>query len=163
MEISSRQLLPPKKGQKKKAILDRQPYGGYFKVIKSESIGHLEKRMGSQLRNIKKLLSSEERENLQMLRPRITIQFQPTMSRSTSIVPRVPTHGVLFVLLKQKTNLKDFHHPSPLHPDVKEAILPINEDLSRGSLLERCLGGYAQNANESFHSTVWHLAPKHLN
>lgn len=26
----------------------------------------------------------------------------------------------------------------------------------------RCLGGHTQNANESFNSTVWRLAPKHL-
>jgi len=32
--------------------------------------------------------------------------------------------------------------------------------LSRDELLNRCLGGYTQNSNESFNSTVWHLAPK---
>ncbi|KOC58640.1 hypothetical protein WH47_02077 [Habropoda laboriosa] len=53
-------------------------------------------------------------------------------------------------------------HPTPLHPDVQKEILPIYEDLSRNELLERCLGGYTQNANESFNSTVWRLAPKHL-
>ena len=53
-------------------------------------------------------------------------------------------------------------HPPPLHPDVQKEILPIYEDLSRDDLLERCLGGHTQNANESFNSTVWRLAPKHL-
>ncbi|XP_011859816.1 PREDICTED: uncharacterized protein LOC105557241 [Vollenhovia emeryi] len=53
-------------------------------------------------------------------------------------------------------------HPAPLHPDVQKAILPIYEDLSRDELLSRCLGGHTQNANESFNSTVWRLAPKHL-
>ncbi|KZC08118.1 hypothetical protein WN55_10888 [Dufourea novaeangliae] len=37
------------------------------------------------------------------------------------------------------------------------------QDLSKKDLLERCVGGYTQNANESFNSTVWRLAPKHLN
>ena len=45
-------------------------------------------------------------------------------------------------------------HPHPLHPDVQKEILPIYEDLSRDDLLERCLGGHTQNANESFNSTV---------
>lgn len=58
--------------------------------------------------------------------------------------------------------LKDSHHPPPLHPDVKKAVMPIYKDLSRRGLLERCLVGYTQNANESFSSTVWRLAPKHL-
>ncbi|CAH2086449.1 unnamed protein product [Euphydryas editha] len=53
-------------------------------------------------------------------------------------------------------------HPAPLHPDVQKEILPIYEDLSRDDLLTRCLGGHTQNANESFNSTVWRLAPKHL-
>lgn len=45
----------------------------------------------------------------------------------------------------------------------EKVILPIFEDLSREDLLQRCLGGHTQNANESFNATVWRLAPKHLN
>ena len=33
---------------------------------------------------------------------------------------------------------------------------------ARKELLERCLGGYTQNANESFNATIWQLAPKHF-
>lgn len=58
---------------------------------------------------------------------------------------------------------KDFDHPPPLHPDVEKHLLPIYEDLSKEDLLNRCLGGHTQNANESFNSTIWRLAPKHLN
>lgn len=53
-------------------------------------------------------------------------------------------------------------HPTPLHPDVAKAILPIYKDLSKNDLLERCLGGHTQNASESFNLTVWRFAPKHL-
>ncbi|GFW22397.1 uncharacterized protein TNCV_1431491 [Trichonephila clavipes] len=52
--------------------------------------------------------------------------------------------------------------PTPLHPDVQKEILPIYKDLSKDDSLERCLGGQTQNANESFNSTIWRLAPKHL-
>lgn len=48
------------------------------------------------------------------------------------------------------------------HKAVEEEK-PIYEDLSRDDLLERCLGGHTQNANESFNAIVWRLAPKHLN
>jgi len=58
---------------------------------------------------------------------------------------------------------QEFDHPPPLHTDVQKHVLPIYEDLSRDDLLERCLGGYTQNANESFNATIWRLAPKHLN
>jgi len=49
-----------------------------------------------------------------------------------------------------------------LDATVAKYIFPIFEDLSRKDLLERCLGGHTQNANESFNATVWRLAPKHL-
>jgi len=37
-----------------KAVLDAMPYGNDFVVTKSECIGHVQKRMGSRLRNVKK-------------------------------------------------------------------------------------------------------------
>jgi len=46
---------------------------------------------------------------------------------------------------------------------MKKQILSIYEDLSHDDLLERCLGGYTQNANEFFNASVWRLASKHLN
>lgn len=36
------------------AILDKRPYGDELNVIQSECVGHVEKRKGSRLRNIKK-------------------------------------------------------------------------------------------------------------
>jgi len=46
---------------------------------------------------------------------------------------------------------------------MKKYLIPIYTDLSNEDLLKRCLGGHTQNANESFNSAVWQLAPKHLN
>lgn len=43
---------------------------------------------------------------------------------------------------------------------VIEAIRPIYEDLSRNDLLERCLGAYNQNNNESFNAVIWKFVPK---
>lgn len=57
---------------------------------------------------------------------------------------------------------KDFNHSPPLHSEVVKHLTPIYEDLSKEDLLMRCLGGHTQNSNESFNSTVWRLAPKHL-
>ncbi|KYQ58863.1 hypothetical protein ALC60_02131 [Trachymyrmex zeteki] len=64
------------------------------------------------------------------------------------------------IALNKDPRLKDL---TPLLPEeMKQHLLPIYEDLSNESLLERCLGGHIQNANESFNSTVWRLAPKHV-
>lgn len=57
-------------------------------------------------------------------------------------------------------SLDTFYHKPPLPEEVFEAIKPIYEELSRDELLNRCLGGYTQNSNESFNATVWNLAPK---
>lgn len=55
-----------------------------------------------------------------------------------------------------------FDHSAPLHPDLQKHLLFLYKDLSKDELLKRCLGGHTQNANESFNSCVWRLAPKHL-
>ena len=59
--------------------------------------------------------------------------------------------------------LKTFKHPPRLIDDqIEKHIRPIYQDLSNDDLLTRCLGCHTQNANESFNSTVWRMAPKHL-
>ena len=53
-----------------------------------------------------------------------------------------------------------YHYKPPLSKEVFEAIRPIYEELSGDELLNRCLGGYMPNSNETFNATVWNLAPK---
>lgn len=54
------------------------------------------------------------------------------------------------------------HEYTPLPEDVLNAIKPIYEDLSKDELLERCLGGFTQNTNESLNQLIWRIAPKKL-
>lgn len=54
------------------------------------------------------------------------------------------------------------HNYTPLPEDVIQAIKPIYEDLSRDELLERCLGSFTQNANESLNQLIWRIVPKKL-
>ncbi|KOC58607.1 hypothetical protein WH47_05564, partial [Habropoda laboriosa] len=51
-------------------------------------------------------------------------------------------------------------HKRALPEDVFKAILPIYGDLSNEDLLTRCIGGYTQNANESYNNLIWKIAPK---
>lgn len=44
-----------------------------------------------------------------------------------------------------------------------EVIKPIFQDLSKPSLLGKCLDGYTQNANECVNSVVWKYCPKKKN
>ena len=41
-------------------------------------------------------------------------------------------------------------------------ITPIYEDLSSKNLLQRCIGGFTQNKNESLNALIWSFAPKRV-
>lgn len=57
-------------------------------------------------------------------------------------------------------NLESYTHKEPMCQEVFHAVKPIYEELSSDDLLERCLGGYTQNANKAFNAAVWSIAPK---
>ena len=54
------------------------------------------------------------------------------------------------------------HDYDPLPSEVSSAIKPIYEDLSKEELLERCVGGFTQNNNESLNQLIWKITPKIL-
>jgi len=61
------------------------------------------------------------------------------------------------------TGIEDFHHDYEPFPDeVITAIEPIYEDLSKDELLQRCVGGFTQNNNESLNQLIWRISPKIL-
>ncbi|XP_076549216.1 uncharacterized protein LOC143306722 [Osmia lignaria lignaria] len=172
-----------------KAILDVNPYGDELQVKKSECIGHVEKRMGTRLRNVKKINKLGGKGKLtDVLIKKLQSYYRLAIRRNVNSVidmknaimatyyhlcstnenPRhehCPTGEESWCKWKKAEALgstDNLNHPLPLHPDVQKHILPIFEELSNEDLLHRCLGGHTQNANESFNSTVWRLAPKHL-
>ena len=62
-----------------------------------------------------------------------------------------------------KAHNEEYHHKHPPIPDaIIQLIKPIYAHLGSRSLLEKCVDGYTQNANESLHSVVWKLCPKVL-
>ena len=173
-----------------KAILDLNPYGDDFAVTKSECVGHVEKRMGTRFRNVKKTEKLGGKGKLtDVLIKKLTKYYGLAIRRNVDSVSEMkkaimatlhhlcstnkkPKHDNCPVgadswckwrVAEAAGNLKDFEHPPPLHPDVVKHLIPIYEDLSKEDLLNRCLGGHTQNANESFNPTIWRLAPKHLN
>lgn len=54
------------------------------------------------------------------------------------------------------------HSYKPLPQDVLTTIKPIYEDLSKEELMQRCLGGFTQNTNESYNQLIWKISPKNL-
>ncbi|XP_011687372.1 PREDICTED: uncharacterized protein LOC105449700 [Wasmannia auropunctata] len=172
-----------------KALLDINVYGDDLQVKKKECVGHVEKRMGSRLRNIKKSRKLGGKNKLtDTLIKKITIYYGLAIRRHSDSVenmynavwaifhhkistnknpqhmycPVGPDSWCKWRVAESNNTLDEFDHEPALHEDVQQALKPIFEDLSSRELLERCLGGETQNNNESFNSTVWRLAPKHL-
>ncbi|CAK9801756.1 Histone-lysine N-methyltransferase SETMAR [Anthophora plagiata] len=59
--------------------------------------------------------------------------------------------------------IEDFQHSyKPLPLDVLKAIKLIYVDLSKRELLDRCVGGFTQNNNESYNQLIWNISPKSL-
>ncbi|GFU82085.1 uncharacterized protein TNCV_1389881 [Trichonephila clavipes] len=58
--------------------------------------------------------------------------------------------------------LSSYTHDYPTLPaDVAEAIYPIYKDFNIVELLEKCIGGFTQNNNESYNSVnIWEKTPK---
>ncbi|RLU19001.1 hypothetical protein DMN91_009359 [Ooceraea biroi] len=170
-----------------KAVVDLNPYGDDFPITKSECIGHIEKRMGSRLRNVKKTKKLGGKGKFtDILIKKLTKYYGLAIRRNVESVENMKKDimATYLHMISTNKNLRHencpkgedtwckynlaqtfgakYNHPAPLHAEVAANILPICEDLSREELLERCLGGHTQNANESYNSTVWQLAPKHL-
>lgn len=170
-------------------VLKLNPYGDELTVVKNECIGHVQKRMGTRLRSIKKEKKLGGRGKLtEALVKKLSLYYGLAIRRNINSVEDMkkaiiatydhmistdddPKHDNCPVgadswckwKKAEALGTKPPVHPKPLHHDVQKAILPIYKDLSRDDLIERCLGGHTQNANESFNSTVWRLALKHLN
>ncbi|KAG8236553.1 hypothetical protein J437_LFUL016858 [Ladona fulva] len=171
-----------------KALLDVEPYGEQFKIQKSECVGHVKKLMGTRLRNVKKTAKIGSKGKLtDVLIKKLTNYYGLAIRRNCESVENMKK-GILATYYHLSSTIENprhhncppgadswckwqvaqalgenFEHPPPLNPEVQKCILPIYEDLSRDDLLERCLGGHSQNANESFNATIWRLVTKHLN
>ena len=171
-------------------ILKMIPYGEDCPVTENECVGHIQKRMGTRLRNKKKAAKLGGKNRLtEAIIKKLTLYYGLAIRRnvdsvegmrkaiiatldhycSTDKSPRhenCPTGADSWCEWRKAeaaNQLKTFKNPPRLIDEqIEKHIRPIYQDLSNDDLLTRCLGGHTQNANESFNSTVWRMAPKHL-
>jgi len=171
-----------------KGIVDAQPYED-ITICKKECIDHVQKRMGTRLRNLKKTKNLGGKGKLTgKLIDELSVYYGLAIRRNPDSVEKmrndiwatlfhklltdeVPQHdkcpnGVdswcSWQRAKALGTLYEYQHKTPLSQQIFDAVKPIYEDLSRDDLLNRCLGGFTQNSNESFNSMVWSIAPKTL-
>lgn len=170
-----------------KGIVDAHPYDN-FTVVKKECIDHVQKRMGTRLRNLKKKtkgLSGRGKLTGKLIDD-LSIYYGLAIRRNHDSIEKMkndiwatlyhklstdenPQHDKCpfgleswcsWQRAKASGTLDVYYHEPAMHMDVFNAIKPIYEELSSDDLLSRCLGGFTQNSNESFNSAVWTIAPK---
>ncbi|XP_043270679.1 uncharacterized protein [Venturia canescens] len=77
--------------------------------------------------------------------------------------PKGPNSWCAWQRASATNTLSSFKHDyTPIPDDVLTAMKPIYEDLSKDELLERCVGGFTQNNNESLDQLIWKITPKIL-
>ncbi|XP_039304885.1 uncharacterized protein LOC120359029 [Solenopsis invicta] len=164
----------------------------FLEVQKKECINHVQKRMGSRLRNVKKknkkigghgpgkltdklineltiyygLAIRRNPHDVEKMRNDVWATFYHKMSTNETPqherCPSGPNSWCKWRQAEAAGTLQSYNHPPPLDSKVQELIQPIYEDLSSQDLLNRCCGGFTQNNNECFNKTIWQFAPKHV-
>lgn len=77
--------------------------------------------------------------------------------------PKDPNSWCTWQRASAMNTLSSYKHDyDPLPSEVSSAIKPIYEELSKEELLERCVGGFTQNNNESLNQLIWKITPKIL-
>lgn len=185
-------------------ILKAAPYGDQ-EVVKKECIGHVQKRMGTRLRNcVKKKVETVEKKDGKKIQKKtlggkgkltakmidkLTVYYGLAIRRNCDSVENMSNaiwatfyhycstdenqqHAKCPIGLDSwcswqraaaADNLSVYKHDyQPFPQEVAEALRPIYEDLSNEKLLERCVGGFTQNNNESYNQLVWKISPKVL-
>ena len=164
-------------------VVESDPYPGH-KITKKECVGHVQKRMGTQLPNLKQKsgknklsdgktmggrgsLTAKEIDNIQLyyglairrntgnldgMKKDINAILKHKASTNTShdhsLCPEGQDSWCGFQ--KAKANGAQYDHKHSLPTAIIDAITPIFTNLSKESLLSKCLDGFTQNACESF-------------
>ena len=156
-------------------------------VQKLECVGHVQKRVGSRLRNLKKnnkgLGGKGKLTNASI--DRLQNYYGMSIRQNTNNLEAMQKaiHASLFHVASSSTNIWHDHCPkgvdswcryqqdlvtgnSTYKPGaglpliVIKVIKPIYNELSSDALLSKCLHGLTQNQNESFNGTIWERLPK---
>ncbi|KYM97486.1 hypothetical protein ALC62_11778, partial [Cyphomyrmex costatus] len=185
-------------------VLNAKPYGENFEINKKECVGHVQKRMGKNLRELvnktveekvvkgktirRKILSGEGKLSGPVI-DKLTVYYGLAIRRHSNSIQDMknaiwatyyhysstdehPQHdkcpsGIDSWCVWQSASAADTlssfkHDKLLLSKDILAAIKPIYENLSEDVLLERCLGGFTQNNNESLNQLIWKISPKVL-
>ena len=163
------------------AIVQEDVYDGR-EVQKLECVGHVQKRMGTALRKVKKekklggkgkltdaLIDSMQtyygmaiRNNKgnvdEMERATLAILYHKLSTDNKPQHEYCPLNS--WCKYKNHRGPEPFKHNKALPEGIGQAILPIFKRLSEKKLLEKCVGGFTQNQNEALNNLIWSFCPK---
>ena len=159
-----------------------------IEVEKLECVGHIQKRVGNRLRNLKKnvkglggkgKLTNAVIDRLQnyygiairanagdleaMKKAACAVMFHVASSAKCNYHTAYCPTGVNSWCRFQKDKAMGTSEYKPgcgLSLEIIKHLKPIFNDLSRETLLKKCLHGKTQNQNESFNSLIWERLPK---
>ena len=177
-------------------ISSEKPYGD-IPVEKHDCIGHVAKRMGKRLRDLKKSWGNRKLEDGKSIggRGRLTLAKIDNLQRYYGLAIR---RNLLNIDKMKQEIMAGLYHTCRSHsfPEQHqfcpkgdaswcrwqrdqasggeeysdknclpacflEILKPVYESLCKDDLLQRCSGGFTQNANESFNSVLWSRSLKH--
>lgn len=177
-----------------RAVCEADPYSG-IPITKEECIGHVQKRLGTGLRELKKAKRGEKLSDGKPIGGvgRLTDKTIDTLQSYYGMAIRGNTDNLQAmakavwagIMHKCSTDdeprhqycpegeqswcgwqrmkageQQDYPHTNPLPMAIFDVVKPLYLRLAERQLLERCLRGATQNANESFNSTLWAMCPK---
>ena len=138
-------------------------YGDNYPMVKYECIGHYQKRLGNRLRKLRKVKNLGGKNRL--VKKKIdTLQnyFGIALRDNVGNLDAMTT-----AIMASMYHVSDYHADTKHHKskgalpiDVRSAILPVYNELTKPEMLGKCLHGKTQNANESFNAMIWERIPK---
>ena len=159
-----------------------------IKVEKMECVGHVQKRVGCRLRNLKKkekglggkgkltnnmvdrlqnfygIAIRQNKNNIKNMQSavRATLFHVASSKENNWHYPHCPEGSDSWCKYNQDVaNKTHTYKPGPGLPlPVVMKLKPIFEELSNEKLLQKCVHGLTQNQNESFNATIWERIPK---
>ena len=174
-------------GDSKSFVSIQNAYEG-VQVVKKECVGHVQKRMGTRLRNLKKnvkglggrgrltdsiidrfqnyygiAIRSNVGDIENMKKAIYAVLLHVSSSQKNNWLDQCPNGEKSWCRYKRDKacGTKTYIPGSGLPVQlVLQHLRPIFLDLSKDELLHKCLHGKTQNQNESFNGTVWNRLPK---
>ncbi|OXU17763.1 hypothetical protein TSAR_017066 [Trichomalopsis sarcophagae] len=153
-------------------IINSKPYGTHVTISQKECCDHVQKRFGTQLRNLKKnkklggkgKLTDNIIDTLQTYYDNAIREHRDSIEDMTRAIWYMHCPGSNSCCKYQKAVAEGkqdaYVHPQTLPEEIFNEIKVVFEKLSEPELLRKCLGGKTQNANESFNNVLWNIAPK---